>query len=223
MNLLQAFSRIRKCQIPRQPIDFPLLSDKERLPMTHPKSPTPEYSPYLAKRQLISQGLPASSSSATNPAHAYFGNTGDGQYTGEAPLTPAWGPEISSGVLAMDRLHHDLFSALDEVSCCKDQEFGARYADFVGKVERAFREEAQWMEDIDYSILAVHQEQHARVLSALHHVHSQVMDGDIGLGRRVVDELLPQWLVFHISTMDAVFAVAMQVVRNEQELALHSS
>jgi len=37
------------------------------------------------------------------------------------------------------------------------------------------------------------------------------MNGEIDVGREVVTRLLPQWLTFHVSTMDAALAVAMQM------------
>jgi hemerythrin len=190
--------------------------------MTHPKSTSPETS-HLANKQLFNQRFLSDSSSESSLHGTDFNAGGYEHYPNDVPLTPAGIPEISSGVPAMDRLHHDLFSALDGLSCCEDHEFGVRYADFVSKAERAFREEEQWMEDIDYPLLGIHLEQHARVLCALHHVHSQVMNGDLALGRKVVEELLPQWLVFHISTMDTPFAIAMQLAQNEREPAFHPS
>lgn len=190
--------------------------------MTHPKSTSPESS-YLVNKRPCKQGFPAGSISQSDTDHTDFYVAEQGQYSGDAPLAPAWIPDISSGVPTMDRLHHDLFSAIDDLACSEDHEFSAHYADFVSKIERAFREEEQWMEDIDYPILGIHQEQHARVLSALHHVHSQMMNGNLPLGRKLVEELLPQWLVFHISTMDTPFAVAMQLAQSERELALHPS
>jgi hemerythrin len=116
-----------------------------------------------------------------------------------------------SGAPAMDGLHHDLFSTLEELSCTTDHEFLQGYGELVRKVEQTFRAEEQWMEDTGFSAMHTHQEQHARVLGGLHNVHLQVMDGDLAIGRRVVDELLPQWLAFHIATMDTALAVAMQM------------
>lgn len=133
----------------------------------------------------------------------------------ETPPMSIWLTEASSGAPAMDRLHQDFFHALEEVSSCKDYEFTSRYGAFVGTVERAFREEEQWMEDIDFPVLHMHQEQHARVLGALHNVHFRVMNGELQLGREVVEQLLPQWFAFHISTMDTALALAMQLKQNE--------
>lgn len=67
------------------------------------------------------------------------------------------------------------------------------------------------MEQIDLPIFNDHQEQHARALGALHHVHRRVMDGEIELGREVVDELLPQWIAFHMASMDETLTHAVQM------------
>jgi hemerythrin len=144
------------------------------------------------------------------------------QLADASQLSSASTSDISSGLRAMDRLHHDLFNALDEISCSTDSNFGTKYALFVEKVELAFREEEAWMEAIDFPALGSHQEQHARVLGALHNVHTQVMFGDVALGRHVIDELLPQWLLVHISTMDMPAALAIQLARSEREALLPS-
>jgi hemerythrin len=115
-----------------------------------------------------------------------------------------------SGVLVMDKLHGDLLNALEVLSSSTDKEFGARYGSFVDMVEHSFREEEEWMEDIDFPVLHMHLEQHARVLSALHNVHFRVMNGEFQLGHEVVEQLLPQWLAHHIATMDIPLAVAIQ-------------
>jgi hemerythrin-like metal-binding protein len=163
------------------PHDFSLHTlQKERLPMTHPNTHTPDM---------------------------------------QWPSTPSWVPDMSSGASPMNHLHHELFQALDALTSSEDREFGARYTEFVGKVERTFREEEQWMDDLDFPGFAVHQEQHARVLAALHNIHTQVMTGKLELGRQLAEELLPQWLAFHISTMDAGYVATMQVAPNGRAFA----
>lgn len=123
----------------------------------------------------------------------------------------------TSGVPALDKLHYDFYKALDVVSASSDDEFSERYGAFVYEVERAFREEEKWMEEIDPIVMRHHQEQHARVLGALHNTHLRVMNGEIQLGREVTDQLLPQWFALHRSTMDATLAVAMTLPSPEQE------
>lgn len=135
---------------------------------------------------------------------------------------PLGEPEASSGVAAMDKLHHDVFAGLDELSSRRDDEFCGAYGEFAAKVEQAFRQEEQWMEESEYAALKTHQEEHARVLGALHSIHPQVMAGELETARKIVDHLLPQWFSFHLSTMDATLAVAMQVAQAEAAL-LHEN
>lgn len=120
-------------------------------------------------------------------------------------------PDNSSGVPIMDQLHRDLFESLDRLSISKDSEFANGYKVLVSQVEQVFRKEQQWMEEISFPSLKAHQEQHARVLGALHNVHAYVMEGELTLGREVVTNLFPQWFAFHISTMDRSLALAMQM------------
>lgn len=117
------------------------------------------------------------------------------------------------GLPAMDKLHRELFATLEELSCVPDHEFPEGYGKLVRKVEHVFREEEEWMDDVHFPAMRTHQEQHARVLGGLHNVHMRVMDGDLQVGRKVVDDLLPQWLAFHVSTMDTALAVAIQMSR----------
>lgn len=125
--------------------------------------------------------------------------------------------DVTSGVPALDKLHYNFYKALDVVSASSDMEFGARYGAFVYEVECAFREEERWMEEMDPIVMRYHQEQHARVLGALHNTHLRVMNGEIQLGREVTDQLLPQWFALHRSTMDATLAVAMTLSPPAQE------
>lgn len=117
----------------------------------------------------------------------------------------------------MDKLHHDFFTALDVLATSSDEEFNERYGIFVSQIERAFREEERWMEEIDFPVLRHHQEQHARVLGALHNTHFHVMNGEIRQGREVANHLLPQWFALHASTMDAALACAMSLSTDEDE------
>ncbi|RKH09064.1 hypothetical protein D7V77_42800 [Corallococcus sp. CA041A] len=87
-----------------------------------------------------------------------------------------------------------------------DAEFAAAFTRFVARVERDFREEEDLMEQIAFSGLNSHREQHARMLGGLHHVARQVMAGDMNAGREVV-ALMPGWFMLHIETMDGALAV----------------
>ena len=124
--------------------------------------------------------------------------------------TIKWSPEMSLGVKGMDAAHKEIFKDLTELLTLPDERFSAAFMQLVGKVEKDFREEEDLMEEINYPSLLEHREQHARVLGALHHVAPHVMGGDIGLGREAA-ELLPQWFLFHLSTMDTALAFALDL------------
>ena len=118
-----------------------------------------------------------------------------------------WSPRMSLGMPAVDASHRELLDELAALEQASDGEFGASYTRFVAKVERDFREEEDLMEQMAFSGLANHREQHARMLGGLHHVAIQVMAGDIGAGREVV-ALMPGWFMLHIETMDGALAVS---------------
>ncbi|MET0963469.1 MAG: hemerythrin family protein [Noviherbaspirillum sp.] len=118
-----------------------------------------------------------------------------------------WSPRMSLGMPAVDATHRELLDELASLEQASDAEFGASYARFVAKVERDFREEEELMEQMSFSGLANHREQHARMLGGLHHVAIQVMAGDIAAGREVA-ALMPGWFMLHIETMDGALALS---------------
>ncbi len=130
-------------------------------------------------------------------------------------LQATWSAEMLTGADDMDELHRAFFDTLMELSLVNDEKFSLCYATFVEKTERLFAIEDRWMEEIDFPALQSHREQHARVLGALHNVASHVMGGDLVIGRDVIERLLPQWCVFHMTTMDMALGMFMQMARHE--------
>ena len=123
-------------------------------------------------------------------------------------------PELRSGVPAMDALHQAFLASLNALADVPDREFETRYADFVRQAEVAFSTEEAWMEERDLPFLQSHREQHARVLSGLHHAWAAVDEGDLEQGRHALT-LLPQWLLFHQATMDLALAAALELVQRQ--------
>jgi len=114
------------------------------------------------------------------------------------------------GVASMDTSHRVLFDAVEQVLNAPDAKFTEFYSMLVASIERDFAAEEQLMEEIDFSGLPAHREQHARVLGGLHISESRVRAGDITIGREALTFLLP-WLQVHIPTMDGALAVALQL------------
>ena len=129
--------------------------------------------------------------------------------------TVDWSQEMALGVPAMDEAHEELLNEMTELLTAQDERFAPAFMALIARFECDFREEEMLMEEIDYPGIRAHCEQHSRVLGALHHIAPRVMEGDIALGREAV-ELLPQWFLFHLSTMDTALAFALDLDRQEK-------
>lgn len=123
-------------------------------------------------------------------------------------LHERWDHGFSTGSGWMDELHAGITAALQAASDASDAHFCSAYQALVARLELAFRTEESHLDDADPAALKAHREQHARVLRGLHIAHGQVLDGDLALGRRIAEDLLPRWLSFHIVSMDLPLARA---------------
>jgi hemerythrin len=81
------------------------------------------------------------------------------------------------------------------------------FAALVAAVEATFRHEELIMETLGYVQLHEHRAENAVVLSALHHVLSDVEQGDHALGRQVL-AALDDVLALHRLSADLALAVA---------------
>lgn len=122
-------------------------------------------------------------------------------------------PCLSPRDVLMDKLHRELFDEIDKLSAAPDHAFCDGYKTLVAQFERSFLQEEQWMDEIDFPELGIHQEMHARALGALHRAYGRILGGDLQIGREVVEKLLPQWFAFHVSAMDAPLGAALQSAR----------
>lgn len=129
-------------------------------------------------------------------------------------LTSQWKQDMALGVPAIDEAHEALFDELARLAQLADPQFSVGFRELIAAVERDFREEEDLMEAIGFPSLANHREQHARVLSGLHHAWAAVDEGDVEQGRHALT-LLPQWLLFHQATMDLALAAALELVHRQ--------
>jgi hemerythrin len=117
----------------------------------------------------------------------------------------------ATGVLAMDSLHCQVKDALFVALDADDQSFLPRFRALTAVLEETFATEESWMEEVDYPAAKSHREQHARVLSGMHHVHCSLLAGDVGVARKVVACLLPDWLKLHVATLDTALAMYLEL------------
>lgn len=94
----------------------------------------------------------------------------------------------------------------------RDDEFQCRYPEVVAQIERDCREQEEWLELLPAVASRQHLEEHARMLSVMHHTALCVMQGDIAMGRTAVF-LLADWIRVHAETMDKPLAEAILQTR----------
>lgn len=126
--------------------------------------------------------------------------------------TTPWNPEFILGQKTLDAAHRGLFVALARLAALPEDEFARGFDDTVAAVERDFRGEEALMERLDDENLAAHREQHARVLSGLHHATAALAEGDSRAAHQAVF-LLGDWLPLHITTMDRALAASVARAR----------
>ncbi len=82
-----------------------------------------------------------------------------------------------------------------------DDKFQRCYQQLVAQIECDCRRQEEWLELLPSAFSRQHLEEHARMLSVMHHTALCVMQGDIATGRSAVF-LLADWIRVHAETMD---------------------
>lgn len=124
--------------------------------------------------------------------------------------------EMMLGVPEIDDAHETLYAELNRLQYLSDDAFASGMYPFIAALERDFRCEEELMEAMDFPGLASHREQHARVLSAMHHLVPLLQQGQVAQAREAI-ALLPQWFQMHLMTMDVVLATAVAMARAEPQ------
>lgn len=122
----------------------------------------------------------------------------------------AWSPQMALGIPAIDDAHKAFIEEVAHLADVPDPELGTGFSTLIAGLERHFHEEEALMDEIEFPALQSHREQHARVLGALHHAVPELMRGDCASARKAL-ELLPQWFLLHLSTMDMALAVTLDM------------
>jgi hemerythrin len=120
-----------------------------------------------------------------------------------------WGAGVARGHMAAVSVERARLSQqVEQLSRATDEYFAASYIELVSCLERQLRKEEAVMESINSRALRSHQEQNARVLSALHQAEPRVEEGNVTLGREAL-ALLDQWLLAHHAHMDLALLTSM--------------
>lgn len=126
-----------------------------------------------------------------------------------SPISSTASEPFATGIAFMDTSHHLLHEKLERLSQASDAEFAAGFESLIRQVHDHFKEEEQAMKEIGFPGISCHLDQHAQALNALDHACLRIKDGAVTEGREIA-VLFSRWLSFHIATMDAMLASAMQ-------------
>lgn len=117
-----------------------------------------------------------------------------------ATIARARGAELSIG-------RARLSEQIERLTRATDPCFAAGFIALLACLEQQLRAEEAALESLHSRALRSHQEQHARVLAALHQAEPQVEEGNLALGREAL-ALLDQWLPAQRASLDLALLTA---------------
>lgn len=123
--------------------------------------------------------------------------------------TADWSAAVARGrtaAMSVERVR--LSTQIEQLARTADEYFSEGYIELLSSLERQMRSEEAVMESMNNRALRSHQEEHARVLAALHQIEPRVEEGNVTLGREAL-ALLDQWLLAHRASMDLALLTAL--------------
>jgi hemerythrin-like metal-binding protein len=146
-----------------------------------------------------------------------------------------WSERYVLGIARMDETHREFVEfcnalsavwpkseqASSETPAMSDgvlQGFLARFDAFIEHTAAHFDQENRWMEAVNFPA-PCHREEHDRVLAVAHEVRQRIENGDLFLGRRLLEEL-PPWFDNHVDTMDTALAFYLKKVGFDTETGM---
>jgi hemerythrin len=113
-----------------------------------------------------------------------------------------WSARVARGpTAAVSAGRVRLFAQIKKLSAAPDECFATGYDELIACLERQLRNEEALMEASNSRALRSYQEEHARVLAALHQAEPRVDEGNLTLGREAL-ALLDHWLPLQCASID---------------------
>ncbi len=102
----------------------------------------------------------------------------------------------------IDRDHTVFIDFVNQMQTADQQQFVQLFERLLTHTQAHFEYENKLMEQYGFPAIAEHQGEHHRVLTELKRFKQRVDKGMIAMGRAYISELVPQWFMLHVSTMD---------------------
>ncbi|RMG35732.1 MAG: bacteriohemerythrin [Gammaproteobacteria bacterium] len=126
-----------------------------------------------------------------------------------APERYTWDSHLEKGIGPMDATHQEFVEMVDGLLSCPDTELVERLQALAEHTREHFAQEDRWMAESGFPPIAIHEEEHRRVLSAMEQVLTQARQGESEAARQLVAQL-PAWFEQHSATMDNALAMHLR-------------
>ena len=118
----------------------------------------------------------------------------------------SWSEELNVGVAFMDDDHAEAARLINALAEAEGDALKALFAEFLHHTEEHFGREEEMMRHIHFFAYGPHKGEHDRVLDELRAVEARIAAGETETLQPYFTEALPQWLLTHRNTMDAITA-----------------
>lgn len=116
----------------------------------------------------------------------------------------------------LDQDHARFIDLVNKMQTSSQTEFVRLFEQLLTHTEAHFERENALMSEYGFPAIAEHKGEHHRVLTELKRFKQRVDKGMIAMGRAYISELVPQWFVLHVTTMDR----ALDAHLNQQKACL---
>ncbi len=117
-----------------------------------------------------------------------------------------WSNELKRGIGFQDEDHEEAVKIMNAMQNCSDEELPALYDQLHSHTKEHLERENELMVRINFFAIAIHKDEHDRVLTEMQKFKDKLDAGEIAEVRKYVEETMPEWFINHLNTMDTATA-----------------
>ncbi|MDH5570877.1 MAG: hemerythrin domain-containing protein [Gammaproteobacteria bacterium] len=126
-----------------------------------------------------------------------------------APSAPvlSWNDNtLSVNNSRMDNTHKEFIELLNQCANASTDDFPALFTELVQHTQEHFELENKIMDASEFPPTPIHQGEHARILTEIETLDTQVKLGEITAAQKYIRNYIPDWFCNHAATMDRALA-----------------
>ncbi|OEJ69056.1 bacteriohemerythrin [Magnetovibrio blakemorei] len=118
-----------------------------------------------------------------------------------------WTDALKRGIGFQDDDHEQAVVVMNALQTCSDAELPKLFDELHAHTKAHLAREDELMDRIGFFAASVHKGEHARVLTEMQAYKDKLDAGDIQTVRTYVEEIVPDWFVNHLESMDTATAM----------------